>query len=58
MDELRKQADLKLKELIEGKFYKQTEIAKALGISYMTLYNRRKNSDWTMREMNLILNYL
>lgn len=48
----------KIERLIEGKYYKQVELADMFGISYRTLWGRRKDKNWTGKEVEIILNEL
>jgi len=50
----REETDKKIEMLIKDKYYKQTELANLLGISYMTLYNRRRDKNWSGKEISII----
>lgn len=50
----RQDAHEKIEQLIESKFYKQTELASMMGITYRTFWSRRKEESWTGKEIVLI----
>lgn len=55
MDDLRKEADEKINNLIEGKYYTKVALSQILGISYPTLYDRLDKKNWFGKEIDIIM---
>ena len=52
----REQAHIKIMRLIEGRYFKQKDLADMMGIKYRTLWNRKKDKNWTGKEIEIIEN--